>query len=67
MYSESNLINPVPDNNIDEKTWANIKEKLKNKEKISFTAKVQNTDRTVGTKLFIIYLKILEKIFKTIF
>jgi len=51
MYSESNLINPVPDNNIDEKTWANIKEKLKNKEKISFTAKVQNTDRTVGTKL----------------
>ena len=51
MYSESNLINPVPDNNIDEKVWIDIKEKLKNKEKISYDIKVQNTDRAVGTKL----------------
>ena len=28
-FSENNLINPVPDNNIDEKTWADIKNELK--------------------------------------
>ena len=51
MYSERDLINPVPDNSIDEKTWINIKEKLKKKEKVFCELKVKNTDRAVGTKL----------------
>ena len=51
MYSERNFINPVPDNSIDEKTWADIKDHLKNKEKISHNCNVKNTDRAVGTKL----------------
>ena len=29
MHSENNFINPVPDNSIDEKTWSEVKEKLK--------------------------------------
>ena len=51
MHSENNLINPVPDNNIDEKTWGDIKNKLKEKENISYNAKIKNTDRAVGAKL----------------
>ena len=51
MYSEKDLINQVPNNNIDEKIWMDVKEKLKDNEKISSDIKVQNTDRAVGTKL----------------
>ena len=51
MYSENNLINPVPDNNVDEKIWGDLKNKFQTKEKISYNNKVQNTDRAVGTKL----------------
>ena len=51
MHSENNLINSVPDNNIDEKTWGDIKNKLKEKENISYNAQIKNTDRAVGTKL----------------
>ncbi len=51
MYSESDLINPVPDNNVDEKTWSVIKEKLGRKDKIFHDLKVENTDRAVGTRL----------------
>ena len=29
-YSETNFINPVPDNNVDEKIWSEIKTKIKN-------------------------------------
>ena len=51
MHSENNFINPVPDNSIDEKTWSEVKEKLKKEEIISYNIKVKNTDRAVGTKL----------------
>ncbi len=50
-YSENNLINPVPDNNIDQKAWKETKDKLKEKENISYNSEVKNTDRAVGTKL----------------
>jgi len=50
-HSENNLINMVPDNNVDEKAWRNIKENLKEKEKIYYDSKVKNTDRAIGTKL----------------
>ena len=50
-YSNNDLINKVPDNNVDEKIWSDIKNKLKNNEKISCDSIVKNTDRTVGTKL----------------
>ena len=50
-YSKNDLINEVPDNNVDEKVWADIKNKLNQNEKISLDYKVKNTDRTVGTKL----------------
>ena len=50
-YSKNDLINKVPDNNVDEKIWAEIKNKLKDNEKISRDSIVKNTDRTVGTKL----------------
>ena len=51
MHSENDFINPVPDNSIDEKTWSEVKEKLKKEEIISYNIKVKNTDRAVGTKL----------------
>ncbi len=50
-HSENTLINPVPDNSVDEVVWNDIKEKLKTDKKTSFTYKVRNTDRAVGTKL----------------
>tara|TARA_Y100001970_G_scaffold292446_1_gene433761 strand:+ start:3824 stop:8323 length:4500 start_codon:yes stop_codon:yes gene_type:complete len=50
-YSKNDLINIVPDNNIDEKIWGNIKNKLNKNEKISCKSIIKNTDRTVGTKL----------------
>ncbi len=50
-FSSQNIINPVPDNNIDENVWKDIKEKIKDKKEVIFEAKVKNTDRAVGTKL----------------
>ena len=50
-FSSQNIINPVPDNNIDEDVWKDIKEKIKDKKEVIFEAKVKNTDRAVGTKL----------------
>ena len=50
-FSQNNLINKVPDNNIDEKIWSDIKNNFKNSKKNNFDLKVTNTDRTVGTKL----------------
>ena len=50
-FSKSNLINPVPDNNIDEKVWEQIKGKLEEKKEIICDMKVKNTDRAIGTKL----------------
>ena len=50
-YSDRNFINPVPDNNVDEKIWEKIKNTLKENKKISQTASVKNTDRAIGTKL----------------
>jgi glutamate synthase (NADPH/NADH) large chain len=50
-YSETNFINPVPDNNVDEKIWSEIKTKIKNESDISSDANVKNTDRAIGTKL----------------
>ena len=63
MYSENNLINSVPDNNVDEKIWEDLKNKFQTKEKISYNSKVQNTDRAVGTKLsHYIFQKFGEKL-----
>ena len=50
-HSKNNLINPVPDNNVDEKIWKEIKNKLIENKKITQDAIIKNTDRTVGTKL----------------
>tara|TARA_Y100000590_G_scaffold46206_1_gene49021 strand:+ start:3934 stop:8433 length:4500 start_codon:yes stop_codon:yes gene_type:complete len=50
-YSSSSLINSVPDNNVDEKIWSKIKNKINNENNISLESDVENTDRAVGTKL----------------
>ena len=50
-YSESNLINYVPDNNVDEKVWNQIKDELKQNKKMTLNAVAKNTDRAIGTKL----------------
>ena len=50
-FSDNKLINKVPDNNIDENVWSKIKDKINNKEKISYEGNIKNTDRAVGTKL----------------
>ena len=50
-HSESDLINPVPDNNIDEKVWNKTKDELKQKKKITINEIAKNTDRAIGTKL----------------
>jgi len=50
-YSESDLINHVPDNNIDEKAWSQVKDELKPNKKMTLNAVVKNTDRAIGTKL----------------
>ena len=50
-YSDRIFINPVPDNNVDEKIWEKIKNTLKENKKISQSASVKNTDRAIGTKL----------------
>jgi glutamate synthase (NADPH/NADH) large chain len=62
-YSETNFINPVPDNNVDEKIWSEIKTKIKNESDISSDANVKNTDRAIGTKLsHYIYKKFGDKL-----
>ena len=50
-YSESDLINHVPDNNIDEKVWSQVKDALKQNKKMTLNAVAKNTDRAIGTKL----------------
>jgi len=50
-YSESDLINHVPDNNIDEKVWSQVKDELKQNKKMTLNAVAKNTDRAIGTKL----------------
>ena len=50
-YSESDLINYVPDNNIDEKVWSQVKDELKQNKKMTLNAVAKNTDRAIGTKL----------------
>ena len=49
-YCENNLINAVPDT-LDEKIWLDIKDKINNKEKFSFGYAIENTHRSVGTRL----------------
>jgi glutamate synthase (NADPH/NADH) large chain len=62
-YSETNFINLVPDNNVDEKIWSEIKTKIKNESDISSDANVKNTDRAIGTKLsHYIYKKFGDKL-----
>ncbi len=50
-YSKSDLINHVPDNNIDEKVWSQVKDELKQNKKMTLNAVAKNTDRAIGTKL----------------
>ena len=50
-HSESDLINHVPDNNIDEKAWNKIKDELSKDKKMTLNAIAKNTDRAIGTKL----------------
>ena len=40
-FSDNKLINKVPDNNIDENVWHKIKDKIKNKEKISYIERLK--------------------------
>ena len=61
-YSKNDLINQVPDNNVDEKVWLNVQKKLKENEKISIDYKIKNTDRTVGTKLSHYIQKVWRKL-----
>tara|TARA_X000000368_G_scaffold232923_1_gene183964 strand:- start:2619 stop:7115 length:4497 start_codon:yes stop_codon:yes gene_type:complete len=49
-YCKEKMINKVPDT-LDEDIWLDIKDKIKNNEKNIFTYKIQNTFRSVGTRL----------------
>jgi glutamate synthase (NADPH/NADH) large chain len=49
-YCKDILINNVPDT-LDEKIWSDIKDKINNKDKFSFDYDIQNTHRSVGTRL----------------
>jgi len=49
-YCIDNLINKVPDT-LDEKIWSEIKDKINNKEKFVFEYDIENTHRSVGTRL----------------
>ena len=49
-YCENKSINKVPDT-LDEKIWIDIKDKIKQKEKTFFEYQIQNTCRSVGTRL----------------
>ena len=49
-YCKEKIINKVPDN-LDEKIWSDIKEKINQKEKNYFDYDIKNTFRSVGTRL----------------
>jgi len=49
-YCKDNLINKIPDA-LDEKIWLEIKDKINNKEKFVFEYNIENTHRSVGTRL----------------
>ena len=49
-YCKDKLINKVPDT-LDEKIWSEIKDKISDKEKTFFEYNVENTCRSVGTRL----------------
>ena len=49
-YCKDNSINKVPDA-LDEKIWSDIKDKINDKEKFSFDYEIENTHRSVGTRL----------------
>ena len=49
-YCKDNHINKVPET-LDEKIWFNIKEKINTKEKNNFEYEIENTSRSVGTRL----------------
>ena len=49
-YCKDASINTVPDT-LDEKIWLDIKDKINNKDKFSFEYNIENTHRSVGTRL----------------
>ena len=49
-YCKNKVINKVPDT-LDEKIWIDIKDKINEKEKIFFEYGIENTFRSVGTRL----------------
>ncbi|MDC0426675.1 glutamate synthase large subunit [Pelagibacteraceae bacterium] len=49
-YCKDTSINIVPDT-LDEKIWADIKDKINNEDKFSFDYNIENTHRSVGTRL----------------
>jgi glutamate synthase (NADPH/NADH) large chain len=49
-YCKDILINTVPDT-LDESIWSEIKDKVNNKDKFSFEYDIENTHRSVGTRL----------------
>jgi glutamate synthase (NADPH/NADH) large chain len=49
-YCKDKQINKVPDT-LDEKIWLDIKEKINNKDKFNFEYNIENTHRSVGTRL----------------
>jgi len=49
-YCKDVLINTVPDT-LDEKIWLDIKDKINNQDKFSFDYNIENTHRSVGTRL----------------
>jgi glutamate synthase (NADPH/NADH) large chain len=49
-YCKDRQINKVPDT-LDEKIWSDIKKEINNKEKFNFEYNIENTHRSVGTRL----------------
>jgi len=49
-YCKDNSINSVPDT-LDETIWSEIKDKVNNEDKFSFKYNIENTHRSVGTRL----------------
>tara|TARA_B100000886_G_scaffold100005_1_gene66393 strand:- start:118 stop:3429 length:3312 start_codon:yes stop_codon:yes gene_type:complete len=49
-YCKDNHINKVPET-LDEKIWSDIKEKINTSEKNNFEYEIENTSRSVGTRL----------------
>jgi len=49
-YCKDVSINAVPDT-LDEKIWSDIKDKINDKDKFSFDYNIENTHRSVGTRL----------------